>query len=319
MSVHSGEKMAKTLPDIDVPDLSGKLAVVTGANSGLGRGLADRLVAAGAEVVLAVRDTSKGEVAATELLKEFPAATVQVRELDLASLASVAAFSSALVAEGRPVDILINNAGVMMLPTRQVTADGFELQFGANYLGHFALTAELLPLLRKSDSPRVVSHSSGLASQGHLVWDDLQSVRAYSPTGAYNASKLAMLMFGRELQRRSDAHGWGLLSTAARPGMVHTNLVKSGPKQGGANMQSRLIEFAMRIPGLSQQVPQGVLSALYAATSPDAVGGEYYGPNGFHGYTGAPVVSEVPKQALADADSARLWTVSEELTRVHFG
>lgn len=310
--------MAKPLPDITVPDLGGKLAVVTGANSGLGLGLAKRLAAARAEVVLAVRNPTKGAAAVAEILAETPSAKLSFREFDLTSLASVAMLSSAFVAEGRPIDILINNAGIMMPPTRQVTEDGFELQFGGNYLGHFALTAELLPLLRAAKSPRVVSLSSGLASQGRLDWDDLQSARRYSAAGAYGLSKLAMLMFARELQKRSDAAGWGILSAAAHPGATHTNLQTTGPKQGGATVMSRGMDFVMSLPGMSQQVAQGILPALFAATSPDAAPGQYYGPNGFAGLTGAPAVAKPPRRALDDADSARLWSVSEQLTKVSF-
>ncbi|CAN5250620.1 SDR family oxidoreductase [soil metagenome] len=310
--------MAKPPADITVPDLSGKLAVVTGANSGLGLGLTQRLAAAGAEVILAVRNSAKGAAAAAEVLAQSPSARLQVRALDLASLASVSAFSAGLVEDGRPIEILIKNAGVMMTPARQETADGFELQFGGNYLGHFALTAELLPLLRAAEAPRVVSHSSGLADRGQLDWDDLQSTRRYSPTAAYNASKLAMLLFARELQRRSDAEGWGILSAAARPGVVFTNLVAAGPAGSGPTLSSRVISLMMRLPRMAHQVPQGVLSALYAATSPDAAPGQYYGPDGFLGFTGAPAVTPYPRQALDDADSARLWTVSEQLTAVRF-
>lgn len=305
------------LPDIAVPDLNGRLAVITGANSGLGLGLTKRLAAAGADVVLAVRNREKGQAAIAEVLAATPGAHLELRDLDLTSLASVSALA-ATFAGGRPIDILINNAGIMMPPTRQLTADGFELQFGGNYLGHFALTAELLPLLRAATAPRVVSLSSGLASQGRLEWDDLQSARRYSPSRAYGLSKLAMLMFARELQKRSDAGGWGILSAAAHPGATHTNLQSTGPKQGGATAMSRTMDFIMSLPGMSQQVEQGILPALFAATSPDARGGEYYGPDGFGGLAGAPTTVTPPKRALDDADSARLWSVSEQLTKVSF-
>ena len=310
--------MARALPDITVPDLAGKFALITGANSGLGLGLTERLSAAGAEVILAVRNQAKGEAAMAGVLAKHPSARMQVRTVDLASLASVRALSTGLIAEGRPIDILINNAGIMMVPTRQETEDGFELQFGSNYLAHFALTGELLPLLRAAKAARVVSHSSGLANRGHLDWDDLQSARKYSPRAAYNASKLAMIMFAREMQRHSDAGGWGIHSTAARPGIVFTNLVASGPRRDGATSSSRAIDLVMRLPGMAQEVPQGVLAALYAATRPEAAPGEYYGPDGFLGFTGAPHVTPVPKQGLDDADAARLWNVSEQLTGVSF-
>ena len=305
------------LPDITVPDLSGKLAVITGANSGLGLGLTKRLAAAGAEVILAVRNREKGEAAIAEVRETTPDARLELRDLDLTSLASVSALAASF-AGGRPIDILINNAGIMMPPTRQLTADGFEVQFGGNYLGHFALTAELLPLLRAAAAPRVVSLSSGLASEGRLEWNDLQSARRYSPTRAYGLSKLAMLMFARELQKRSDAAGWGILSTAAHPGATHTNLQTTGPNQGRPTMATRGMHLVMRLPGMAQQVEQGILPALFAATSRDARGGEYYGPDGFAGLAGAPTIVKPPKRALDDADSARLWSVSEQLTKVSF-
>jgi NAD(P)-dependent dehydrogenase (short-subunit alcohol dehydrogenase family) len=310
--------MAKPFSDIDVPDLTGKLAVITGANSGLGLGLTGRLAAAGAEVILAVRNPAKGQAAVAAVLAETPGAKLGVREFDLTSLASVAALAASLERDGRPVDILLNNAGIMMPPLRQVTDDGFELQFGGNYLGHFALTAHLLPLLRAASAPRVVSLSSGLASQGRLEWDDLQSEKHYSPTRAYGLSKLAMLMFAQELQRRSDAGGWGILSTAAHPGATHTNLQSTGPKQNGETLTTRLVDATMRLSFLSQEVPQGILPALFAATSPDAAPGAYYGPTGFFELTGAPGPASAPRRARSAADDARLWTVSEQLTGVRF-
>ncbi|MCU1411949.1 MAG: short chain dehydrogenase [Rhodoglobus sp.] len=310
--------MAKPLPDIAVPDLTGRLAVVTGANSGLGFGLTGRLAAAGAEVVLAVRNRAKGEEAVAAVRAVTPGAKLTIREFDLSSLASVEAFATGLEKDGRAVDILLNNAGIMMPPQRQVTEDGFELQFGGNYLGHFALTARLLPLLRAAGASRVVSLSSGLASQGRLDWDDLQSAKRYSPTRAYGLSKLAMLMFAQELQRRSDAGGWGILSAAAHPGATHTNLQTTGPKQGGATLSTRGMDAVMRLPGMSQQIPQGILPALFAATSPDAAPGAYYGPNGLLGLTGGPGPAKPPRQARNAADDARLWTVSEQLTGVTF-
>ncbi|MFM9921284.1 SDR family oxidoreductase [Lacisediminihabitans sp. H27-G8] len=310
--------MTKLLSDISVPDLSGRLAVVTGANSGLGLGLTRRLAAAGAEVILAVRNRAKGEDAIAEILAETPSARLSIRSLDLASLSSVAGLSEALIAEGRPVDILVNNAGIMHTPSRQLTTDGFEVQFASNYLGHFALTAGVLPLLRASGAPRVVSYSSGLARRGQLLWDDLQGARRYSPAAAYAQSKLAMLMFARELQRQSDANRWGILSTAARPGIVATNLQITGPRQDGDTSSTRLVDSTRGWKWMWQQVPQGVLPALFGATSPDALPGSYYGPDGFLGFTGAPKVTAPPRRALNEADSARLWRVSEQLTNAAF-
>src|SRR5215469_2182440 len=188
-----------------VPDLSGRLAVVTGSNSGLGFGLARRLSAAGADVVMAIRNRAKGEKAIEEIRATVPDAKLTIKSLDLSSLVSVAALGEQLNAEGRPIDILINNAGVMTPPERNTTADGFELQFGSNHLGHFALTAHLLPLLRAAKGARVVSLSSLVARYGRIHFDDPQFEKSYRPMSSYGQSKLAVLMFARELDRRSRA------------------------------------------------------------------------------------------------------------------
>ena len=218
-----------------VPDLSGKLAVVTGSNSGLGFGLARRLSGAGAEVIMAIRNRAKGEAAIDEIRATVPDARLTIKPLDLSSLASVAALGDALNSDGRPIDILINNAGVMTPPKRDTTADGFELQFGSNHLGHFALTAHLLPLLRAAGRARVVSLSSIAARQsGRIHFDDPQFEKSYSPMQAYGQSKLAVLMFARELDRRSRDAGWGIVSNAAHPGLTKTNLQISGPSHGRA-------------------------------------------------------------------------------------
>jgi NAD(P)-dependent dehydrogenase (short-subunit alcohol dehydrogenase family) len=305
--------------DIAVPDLTGKLAVVTGANSGLGFGLTGRLARAGAEVVLAVRNRAKGKDAIERLGRDLPGAKLSLRDLDLSSLDSIAALGEQLTAEGRPIDILLNNAGIMTPPTRDVTKDGFELQFGSNYLGHFALTGHLLPLLRQA-SAHVVTMSSLTNRWGRLNFDDLNWEKSYSPQRSYGTSKLANLMFARELQRRSDRLGWGLRSNSAHPGATITNLQVTGPTHGRDS--TRLVDLmnriSYRIPGMWQEVDQGILPALYAATSPDAVGGGYYGPSGPFGLTGGPAEASVPKRALDDNDSRRLWDVSEQLTGVHF-
>lgn len=300
--------------DVDVPDLTGKLAVVTGANSGLGFGLTGRLAAAGAEVVMAVRDLEKGDAARNELLAADPAARLRVERIDLASLASVAEFAEARLAEGRPVDILLNNAGVMMPPERETTEDGFELQFESNYLGHYALTGRMLPLLRAAEAPRVTSLSSFMASLGRYDWDDLQSKR-YSPPRSYGLSKLAMLSFARELQMRSDANGWGLLSDAAHPGFTRTNLQTSGPRRGKPARPPRTYR---RTP-FWQLIETGILPALYAATSPDAAPGAYYGPDGFLGLTGGSHRAREPRAARNAADASRLFDESARLSGVTFG
>ncbi|GJN98407.1 oxidoreductase [Mycobacterium marinum] len=266
-----------------VPDLSGKLAVVTGANSGLGFGLARRLSAAGADVVMAIRNRAKGEAAIEEIRSAVPDAKLSIKALDLSSLASVAALGDQLNSEGRPIDILINNAGVMTPPERDTTADGFELQFGSNHLGHFALTAHVLPLLRAAQGARVVSLSSLAARRGRIHFDDLQFEKSYAAMTAYGQSKLAVLMFARELDRRSRAAGWGVMSNAAHPGLTKTNLQISGPSHGREKpaLMQRFYTTSWRFaPFLWQEIEDGILPALYAAVTPQAEGGAFYGPRG---------------------------------------
>ncbi|MER7891074.1 SDR family oxidoreductase [Micromonospora sp. NPDC094482] len=302
-----------------LPDQSGRLAVVTGANSGVGLETARRLAAAGAEVILAVRNTDKGDTAAADIRDTTPDARLRVEELDLSRLASVADLARRLTAAGRPLDLLVNNAGVMAVPTRHTTADGFELQFGTNHLGHFALTGRLLPLLTAGNRPRVVTLSSGTHHFGRIDFDDLQSERRYSAQRAYAQSKLATLMFADELQRRSDRHGWGLLSNAAHPGATRTNLQAAGPSLGRDRTEIPFsTRLTMRIPGFWQDVDQGALPTLYAATSPDAAGGEYYGPKGPFGLTGPPAVARKSRRARDTGVAERLWRDSEQLTGVSY-
>jgi NAD(P)-dependent dehydrogenase (short-subunit alcohol dehydrogenase family) len=306
----------------NVPDLSGKLAVVTGSNSGLGFGLARRLSTAGADVVMAVRNRAKGEAAIDQIRATVPDAKLTIKPLDLSSLASVAALGEQLNAEGRPIDILINNAGVMTPPKRDTTADGFELQFGSNHLGHFALTAHLLPLLRAAEGARVVSLSSLAARRGRIHFDDPQFERSYKPMQAYGQSKLAVLMFARELDRRSNEAGWGIVSTAAHPGLTKTNLQIAGPSHGRTTpaVMERLYTLSWRLtPFLWQEIDEGILPALYAATSPQADGGGFYGPHGIYEASGGGVKpAKVPARARDDADSRRLWEISEQLTGVSY-
>ena len=305
-----------------VPDLSGKLAVITGSNSGLGFGLARRLSAAGADVVMAIRNRAKGEAAIDEIRATVPDAKLTIKPLDLSSLAGVAALGEQLNADGRPIDILINNAGVMTPPKRDTTTDGFELQFGSNHLGHFALTAHLMPLLRAADSPRVVSLSSLAARQGRIHFDDPQFEKSYSPGQAYGQSKLAVLMFARELDRRSKEAGWGILSDAAHPGLTKTNLQISGPSHGRSkpSTMEQLYKLSWRLtPFLWQEIDEGILPALYAATSPQAEGGAFYGPRGIYEAAGGGVATaKVPARARNDVDCRRLWEISEQLTGVSY-
>ncbi|MGI8331709.1 SDR family oxidoreductase [Actinomadura scrupuli] len=308
------------MKDVSVPDLTGRLAVVTGASDGIGLGLAVRLAQAGADLVLPVRNPAKGRAAVTRVLAAAPGATVSVGELDLASLESVAAFAGKLNAEGRPVDILINNAGVMAPATRHTTSDGLELQFGTNHIGHLALVGGILPLLRAGQA-RVTTMSSSAARTGKIDWDDLQSERKYSPIRSYGQSKLANLMFGLELDRRSRAGGWGLVSNVAHPGTTYTNLYASGPNLGRErpSRHDSIVKRLARWGVFVQTVDRGVLPALYAATSPDAQGGRFYGPDGIGQFTGDATELTVYKTARNEADAARLWGVSERLAGVEYG
>jgi len=314
--------MARQHLDATPPDLSGKLAVVTGSNSGLGLGLATRLAAAGADVVMAIRNQAKGETAASQIRAKVPDAKLTLKHLDLASLASVGALGEELNAEGRPIDILINNAGIMQPPQREATEDGFEMQFGCNHLGHFALTGHLLPLLRAAGTARVTSLSSLAARLGGVNFDDPQWEKSYNPTRAYNQSKSATLMFALELDRRSREAGWGIVSNAAHPGLTKTNLQISGPSRGRAkpSTMERLYTLSWRLtPFLWQEIDEGILPALYAATSPQAEGGAFYGPHGIYEAAGGGVTAaKVPARARDDADCRQLWEISERLTGVNY-
>lgn len=310
-------------PDLalNVPALRGRFAVVTGANSGLGFGLAKRLSAAGADVVLAVRDRAKGERAIAEIRRAVPEAKLGIRQLDLSSLSSVAALGEELTAEGRPIDILINNAGVMTPPERQQTGDGFELQFGTNHLGHFALTGRLLGLLRAAEAARVVTVSSIAATQRDLDFGDVNAQRGYKPMHAYGVAKLAQLMFAVELDRRSRAGGWGLMSNAAHPGLTKTNLL-SGASYGRTTptLQARLTRLTWRLlPFMWLNIDEGIKPTLYAAVSPDAQGGAYYGPRGFYETVrGGVTFAAVPRLARSEPDMRQLWQLSEQLTGVSY-
>lgn len=295
---------------VDIPDQRGKSAIVTGPG-GLGFEDALALARAGASVVVAGRSGAKGADAVSRIRAVVPAAQVRFEQLDLASLASVAAFAARVAEQHEAIDILVNNAGVMVPPRREVTADGFELQLGTNHLGHFALTAHLLPLLR--EGARIVSLSSVAARAGVIDFDDLNSTRGYAAMKAYSQSKLACLMFALELQRRSDAMGWGIRSIASHPGIARTDLLHNGPGRRSAHGLARTL-----LPFLFQPAERGALPTLYAATAPDAAGGAYFGPDGMAEVRGYPTLAKVPDQALDQAVAARLWQVSHELTGVNF-
>jgi NAD(P)-dependent dehydrogenase (short-subunit alcohol dehydrogenase family) len=307
---------------VTVPDLTGKLAVVTGSNSGLGLGLATRLSAAGADVVMAIRNRAKGEAAAEQIRAGVPDAKLTLKQLDLSSLGSVKALGEELNAEGRPIDILINNAGIMQPPQRASTEDGFELQFGGNHLGHFALTGHLFPLLRAADDARVTTVSSLAARMGGINFDDLQWEKRYNATQAYAQSKSANLMFALELDRRSRQAGWGIVSNAAHPGFAKTNLQLSGPSHGQDN--PTLLERFYRVsrlltPFMWQEVDEAVLPTLYGAVTPGAEGGAFYGPRGLYEMAGGGVTdAKILDRARNESDARRLWEISEQLTQVTF-
>jgi NAD(P)-dependent dehydrogenase (short-subunit alcohol dehydrogenase family) len=295
----------------EIPSQKGRVAIVTGANSGIGLVAARELARAGAAVVLACRDTEKGSAAAREITAQAPDATVTVSALDLAGLASVRAFAERFNAEHDSLDLLINNAGVMA-PPRRTTADGFELQFGTNHLGHFALTALLIDKLQGRDDARVVTVSSGAHRFGRMDFDDLQSERKYRRWGAYGQSKLSNLLFMFELDRRLRASGSTVRSVAAHPGYAATHL------QSAAAPQPDRFLMALANPIFAQSADMGALPTLYAATYPGLEGGTYIGPGGFAEQRGYPKPVEPTAAARDEEDAARLWDVSEELTGVTF-
>jgi NAD(P)-dependent dehydrogenase (short-subunit alcohol dehydrogenase family) len=295
-----------------IPDQSGRTAIVTGANSGLGLSTARELARHGAHVVLACRDTAKGEAAAASIEREVPGAKVELAPLDLASLASVEAFAMSFrAAHADGLDLLINNAGVMAPPRRE-TADGFELQLGTNLLGHFALTGRLIGLMRGREDARVVTLSSNAHKMGRIDFDDLQSERRYRRWSAYGQSKLADLMFALELDRRLRAAGWSVKSVAAHPGYAATNLQTAAPP-----LMDRLV---MRFTNLlvAQSADAGALPTLFAATAPGLEGGSYVGPDGIGEFRGAPKVTRTSRSARDEQAAARLWDVAEQLTSVRF-
>lgn len=292
----------------DMPSQRDRTAVVTGTG-GLGFETALALARKGSDVVLAGRNPRKGILAVDRILAQVPSGTVRFEALDLADLTSVKAFATRMIRRGVPLDILVNNAGIMAVPTRQETADEFELQFGTNYLGHFALTMRLMPLLLMSSGPRVVSVSSLDHRRGHIRFMELQSQRTYRPGVAYSQSKLAILMFAFELERRARAAELPLMSVAAHPGSARTNLIANGP--GAAGLTGFIKIFA------SQSPAEGALPILFAATDPVVHGGDYYGPTGRFELTGPPGDAFVAPQARDTEVARRLWTASEELTRTN--
>jgi NAD(P)-dependent dehydrogenase (short-subunit alcohol dehydrogenase family) len=296
----------------DIPSQKGKLAVVTGANSGIGWPTALELARAGAEVILAARTIDKGRDAVERIRRQLPQANVRFELLDLASLRSIREFAAKVNAEPK-LDLLINNAGVMAIPMRRQTEDGFEQQFGTNFLGHFALTVLLRPALERAPAPRVTTVSSGAANMGlrRINFEDLQLENSYTPWRAYCQSKLADLMLTLELERRSRAAGLHLISNAAHPGYARTNLQSTGPgEHSGLRKHAEQIVESI----LSQDAAHGALPTLRAATSPDTKSGAYYGPDGLMQLKGSPIPIKLPKPALDQEAAHKLWDIAKQLT-----
>jgi NAD(P)-dependent dehydrogenase (short-subunit alcohol dehydrogenase family) len=302
-----------------IPNLSGKRAVVTGGSDGIGLHIATRLAAAGAQVLLPVRNRRKGEAAIERIRTTVPTADVSLRQLDLSSLESVARLGEALLSEGDPIHFLINNAGVMTPPDRQTTVDGFESQFGTNHLGHFALVADILPLLR-AGTARVTSQVSISANQNAINWDDLNWERSYDGMRAYSQSKIAFGMFGLELDRRSRAHGWGISSNLSHPGVAPTSLLAARPELGrAADTQGvRVIRWLSARGLLVGTAGTAAFPALHAATSHTAQGGRFYGPKGPGHLGGAPAEQQLFSRLRSEDDARRIWQISEELTKSAF-
>jgi NAD(P)-dependent dehydrogenase (short-subunit alcohol dehydrogenase family) len=296
----------------DMPPQRGRSAIVTGTG-GLGFETALALARAGAAVIVAGRNARSGAEAIARIHAQVATAAIRFEHLDLASLSSIAGFGARMRSQTASLDLLINNAGVMRPPRRLETVDGFEIQLGTNHLGHFALTAQLLPLLRKGVDARVVTLSSIAAHAAAIDFDDLQAERRYEPMSVYGQSKLACLMFAYELQRHSDAGDWGIASLAAHPGLSKTELLLKAPgAEGKINPVFRLVRMTMQSPA------QGALPTLFAATAPEAAPGGFYGPNRMRETRGHPAPSRVAPQAKDATAAARLWRESERLTGADF-
>ncbi len=307
------ETKMKNWTTVNIPQRDKGLALITGSTEGVGFEDALALSSAGWNVIMMGRNADKGSESIAKIYKVNPKAKVSFEKIDLADLSSIKKFASRMISRGQAIDLLINNAGVMTPPKRLQTTDGFELQFGTNHIGHFALTAQLLPLLRKSTDARVVTISSIANREGIINFDDLQSESSYAPGKAYSQSKLANLMFAIELQKQSDKHGWGILSIAAHPGVSRTNLLITG--SGRWSFPGIMRTF---FPFLFQPQAQGALPTLYAATSPEAKGGGYYGPNKMSETRGFPTIAKIPSQADDVNVAAKLWEISRKLAKVEF-
>jgi NAD(P)-dependent dehydrogenase (short-subunit alcohol dehydrogenase family) len=299
----------------DIPSQAGKLALVTGANSGVGFHAARHLALAGAAVILAGRDPQKVEAARQRILGDSPKGEVYGLTLDLANLQSVRTAAEQFLSGAGKLDLLINNAGVMAYAERRVSADGFELQWATNHLGHFALTGLLLPTVLAAPAARVVTVASIAHKRGTIHFDDLNSEKSYSPMGAYQQTKLANLLFGFELERRLRKAGARASSIVVHPGVSATNIFNAGAGSSGG-LRAKVIQALLPVLGQSEE--QGSLPTLYGAVSPDAEGGHYYGPDGFLEIKGYPVEVEAKPQAKDEAAAAKLWAISEQATGVKY-
>jgi NAD(P)-dependent dehydrogenase (short-subunit alcohol dehydrogenase family) len=299
----------------DMPDLSGKTIVVTGGNSGIGYEAALAFARKGADVILACRDLGKARTAADRIAALASGAKVGTMELDLSNLASVRGFSDAFHLERQNLHVLCNNAGVMAIPYRQ-TVDGFEMQFGTNHLGHFALTGLLLDRLLATDGARVVNVASGAHRMGSIRFDDLQWKNGYGKWRAYGQSKLANLLFTFEFQRKLDAAGKKQIAVACHPGYAATNLQAAGPQMSGSSLMESVMALSNNL--FAQSGAMGALPTEYAATSPDVHGGDYIGPDGLGEMWGNPAKVGCSAAARDTASATRLWQVSEQLTGVQY-
>jgi NAD(P)-dependent dehydrogenase (short-subunit alcohol dehydrogenase family) len=299
----------------NIPNLSGKTALITGANSGIGYEAARLLALKNAHVVLAVRNTVKGGKAAHGIRSKAPQADVEVMALDLADLDSVRQFADTFSAHHDRLDLLINNAGVMAIPS-QKTKDGFEMQFGTNHLGHFALTGRLLPLLQSMPGGRVVTVSSGMHRFSDIDFANLNAEQSYKKWGAYSQSKLANLLFAYELQRTLAAAGSSLISVAAHPGYAATNLQFGGSDRSDRSLQARLMAVLNKV--VAQSAEMGALPTVYAAAARDVHGGDYIGPKGPAEQRGWPTKVQSNGRSHDRDAAARLWQVSEQLAGLSY-
>lgn len=311
--------MARRPIDLSIPDQTGKRVLLTGGSDGIGLLIAVRLAAAGAEVILPVRNPRKGQAALVTIAATVPNGKVSLRALDLSSLESVADLGRTLLSEGEPLHMFIGNAGVMTPPSRQTTADDFELQFGTNHLGHAALIGHLLPLLRAGHA-RVMLQISLAATRGAVNWDDPNWERSYDGMAAYSHSKIAYGLFGLELDRQSRAHGWGIQANLAHPGIVPTSLLDARPEIGRtAPVPSRKVIGALSRVGILGTAATAGLPAIMAATQPGDCGGEFFGPKGIGGLAGRPGRQALYSRLRSTDDARRMWDLTQTLTKVPIG